>query len=705
MFKKNTPPHPSSPVPPFPVVMQAAVEVDAIVPVAAAKSPSRPKQAMRKVGRVVDKTVPVAVQGGLAVVQVAGAVGGAAADVFAGPGGGAGVSAAVGLVATVCDIGMAIYEQFKLAYANKAQCKRLAERVQIICESVRGLDVTRNVSHYIAALQKLESTLRSCLELIQKFSDRSWFKRVINAGTDSEQFESFYTDLSTHIQQLQLGINTQSLLNEEEARKDAEFDRAAMLANQGQILQLNYEMRQTLYYQGFQAEERNRILQMQMDSITEQLQQLLNGQSSSHQLSSSSSASLSDENALPSYLKVPFHQLVMQEKLGEGSLGAVYLGFWREQEVAIKMISGDFTELQKREFIREVKITNRLRSPHIIQLFGACIEPGRACMVLEYLPGGALDKYLRHHELTLPHREQLVLQIAQGLYYLHDNSLLHRDLKGSSILVDELGRAKIGNLGLAKAEWASIQTIGDAKQSQSFAWMAPEVLGRGGTYTAASDVYSFGLLMWMIFTGETPYAGLKEQQIPQCVISGQRESFTTAIPDSYQNLIARCWAQDPHQRPTMEEVLQVLRPLQPKLLESQCWHSGKRLDAEALYEKGMTLINQGDYTQASACFWKSASKGHLKAQTNLGTLCLQNQLPVSAVTQEQMPKQVGHAYLLSSAKGGHVRAMTNVAYQFESGDGIEKNIKEAAFWYQKAGDQGDKAAQARSQQLFATLNK
>ncbi|MFN7098261.1 MAG: hypothetical protein ACK4PR_12005, partial [Gammaproteobacteria bacterium] len=183
-------------------------------------------------------------------------------------GAGIGVSAAVEVVGSLCQIGVTIYEQFQLAKANKSQCKRLADRVVVVCSSVMGLDLTSKKGNYIFALQKLETTLKKAQQLIEKFAHDNWFKQVLCAGTDSEEFKKIYSLLKEHIQQLNLALTAQQVLNNEEDQKDARLDRDEIKNNIKTIIDSNVDLKQQLQTMQLEQKDRSKILDQQMASMT-----------------------------------------------------------------------------------------------------------------------------------------------------------------------------------------------------------------------------------------------------------------------------------------------------------------------------------------------------------------------------------------------------------------------------------------------------
>eukprot|EP00923_Selenidium_pygospionis_P040319 GHVN01069709.1.p1 GENE.GHVN01069709.1~~GHVN01069709.1.p1 ORF type:complete len:1202 (+),score=273.20 GHVN01069709.1:504-3608(+) len=168
-----------------------------------------------------------------------------------------------------------------------------------------------------------------------------------------------------------------------------------------------------------------------------------------------------------------------------------------------------------RDFYSELQVLSRLRHPNVTLMFGVVLSPSYA-IVTEYVRCGSLFDMLHryHNKLTLPQVVRLAKEIAYGMAYLHTNGVLHCDLKSSNILLTPSGSVKICDFGLAtvcdddsernKATSGLPQMLGCVGTHH---WMAPEVL-RGEGFTMASDVYSFGMILWEMLTREIPYRGM-----------------------------------------------------------------------------------------------------------------------------------------------------------------------------------------------------
>lgn len=378
-------------------------------------------------------------------------------------------------------------------------------------------------------------------------------------------------------------------------------------------------------------------------------------------------------------------QLSFQQKLAEDSFGKVYLGRWCEQDVAIKMVEGRLNEADKREFIREVNIMSRLRNPNIVQFYGACLESNRACLVMELMEQGSLTQLMAKGPLTPLQQKQVALDITRGLYFLHSQKVLHRDMKTGNILINKEGRAKISDFGLSKVNYTGIQSI--HKQADAIQYQSPESL-QGKDYTEKSDIYSLGVVLWEIFTGKKLCVNIKGIALTQAIINGQREEIPREVPQIIKRLIEDCWQTDPDKRPVLTHILREIEHYQPRSVSPV---------PEVYYTQGLEAEKQHNLVEAKRCYQKAVDKDHVRAKTNLGTFFLKG------LGGCPIDKKLAFRYFEDAAKAGHIRAMFNAATMLENGDGVPMDLRQALAWLEQAAAKGDKDATAKVTELKALI--
>lgn len=566
-----------------------------------------------------------------------------------------------------------IYDQVQLVKANKKQCQRLSERVRIVEQAVKDLEKAPEVSRYEAGLNALHHCLTNALAFIEKFSASNRLERyLLKTGTSKEQFAELNDELQKAVQQLNLGLTAQQLMNQEQDKADREADAKALLDNQKEILAKNEAMLQDLQGLKLDAQDRHDVLLLQIQALHQQFANVLQ----------SPRASVRAPSGLEASLQIPYYELAFEAKIAEGSFGKVYKGRLYEQTVAIKLLTGQLTHTEEAQFKREVQIMSRLRHPHITQFLGSAITNHQACLVMEYLEKGALYEVLGQTPLTPELQKQLAVDIAKGLHYLHSQTIWHRDLKSANILVDAHFKAKISDFGLSKIHTTSIQTI--TERSQAPKWQAPECFARHAQYTDKSDIYSYGVILWEIFTGQRPYAQIADEKFIGYLLSGQRETIPAHVPEPIAKLIDDCWQTDPLKRPALPQIIKAVEAYQPRPPSPS---------PEERYHRGLDYERQKDYSKAYQEYQQSAAKGYFKANTNVGLFFLRG---LGGAPQD---KAQAYQSFLKGANNGHLRAMVNVAMMLEYGDGIQKDIDQACYWYQQAAEQGDKQAHERYQKL------
>lgn len=613
--------------------------------------------------------------------------------------------APVSAIASILTLAKAIYDQAELVQGNQAQCKRLAQRVQIIASSLESIAQKKQTTtpqgvdnpQYQQALQSLQNTLQEALAFVTLFTGRSWLRRIIQADTYKSKFDEIYAWLEQDIQQLNLGLAIKQVLNHEQDQQDRALDNQALLAKQGEVIKEIQAAKVEMQKLAMDDLNRHKVLEKQLASMQYCLAQLNPNQKQK-------------KSSVPTKLLVPFFDLSIDKLLAEGSFGTVYLGRYCEQDVAIKLLERELNTEERKEFLREVHIMHDLRSDYIVPLYAVCDEPGRAAVVMKLMGQGSLRSILDKHQqepLSNQQKHQLALDIALGLHYLHSHDVLHRDLKSANVLIDHEGRARLSDFGLSKHGSTNITTL--EKQSHAMQWMAPEVvLGSGDkhTLTVQADIYSFGVVLWEIMTAKIPYANLTPMQFAINLQEGGRETIPEDTPTVYQDIIRGCWQEKPFNRPPLARIIHQLReytvPTPTYMVGqdsarqySRFWKTpnaiAEKIDPDVLYSAGCQYESQKEHKKALFCYQKAARSGHVKAKTNAGMLYLQGSHTIKA------DKEEAHQLLEEAAKAGHCRAMRNVARQYEKGDGIPQDREKAKHWYEKAAEAGDDYAKKKCQ--------
>jgi len=259
---------------------------------------------------------------------------------------------------------------------------------------------------------------------------------------------------------------------------------------------------------------------------------------------------------------VDMREVVLKERIGRGSVGDVYRGYWRGTEIAVKkMPTVNFTPNFMKEMLREAEIMKSIRHPNILTFMGASTEWPDVCIITEYMPRGSLWQILHNPNIQLSWdlKRKMAIDACTGMNFLHCSNIIHRDLKSHNLLVDQNWKVKVADFGLSKMiEEKCISTM---TACGTPCWTAPEVL-RHQRYSVKADVYSFGICLWEMATREDPYQNIPPfQVILQVATKGLRPEIPPDCPQEWAQLIRDCWADDPDQRPTFAEVQQRLQTM------------------------------------------------------------------------------------------------------------------------------------------------
>uniref|UniRef100_A0A672GPN0 mitogen-activated protein kinase kinase kinase n=1 Tax=Salarias fasciatus TaxID=181472 RepID=A0A672GPN0_SALFA len=275
--------------------------------------------------------------------------------------------------------------------------------------------------------------------------------------------------------------------------------------------------------------------------------------------------------------QVDFRELSLEEVIGVGGFGKVYRGTWRGELVAVKAARQDPDEdisVTAQNVRQEARLFAMLTHPNIIALQGVCLQEPNLCLIMEYASGGPLSRALAGRRIPPHVLVNWAVQIARGMLYLHNEAIvpvIHRDLKSNNILLAqpienecmEGLTLKITDFGLAR-EWHKTTKMSTAG---TYAWMAPEVI-KSSTFSKGSDVWSYGVLLWELLTGEAPYRGIDGLAVAYGVaVNKLTLPIPSTCPEPFAQLMSECWDQDPHRRPNFGSILAQLTALEQQVKE------------------------------------------------------------------------------------------------------------------------------------------
>ena len=242
------------------------------------------------------------------------------------------------------------------------------------------------------------------------------------------------------------------------------------------------------------------------------------------------------------------------KSIGEGGMANVYLAYDTilDRNVAVKVLRGDLATDEKfvRRFQREALSASSLSHPNIVEVYDVGEDNGQYYIVMEYIEGCQLKQLLKKRgRLTLSEVIDIMLQITDGLSVAHDAYIIHRDIKPQNIMILDSGLVKITDFGIAMA-MNSTQLTQTNSVMGSVHYLPPEQANGKGS-TLQSDIYSMGILMYELLTGELPYKGDNAVEIAlkhlKEKIPSVREKLPE-IPQSVENIIIKATAKNPKNR-------------------------------------------------------------------------------------------------------------------------------------------------------------
>lgn len=249
------------------------------------------------------------------------------------------------------------------------------------------------------------------------------------------------------------------------------------------------------------------------------------------------------------------------KSIGKGGYGEVFLARHEptKREVALKKLN--FNSVESSQFLyyaREVLTLANCNNPFLVKFLGFSKKPP-FLIATEYVPSGSLYDALHHMPgspvLTPTDKTIIAMGIANGMISLHDQNIVHRDLKSMNVLLNEKKQPVICDFGISR-------TVSDNTSVTSSIgtphWMAPEIF-QFNNYTIKVDVYAFAILFWELLTEGVPFFNVPPLQVCINVIQGKRPAIPTCADKSIKEFLARAWSPDPDERPTFREILALFK--------------------------------------------------------------------------------------------------------------------------------------------------
>ncbi|KAG0553636.1 hypothetical protein KC19_12G027000 [Ceratodon purpureus] len=311
----------------------------------------------------------------------------------------------------------------------------------------------------------------------------------------------------------------------------------------------------------------------------------------------SSANSTPEANQLDSRPEIRMRSLKQIAKLGSGSFGDVHKMNWLGFEVARKTFPGSSAS----DFEQEVQILEGLCHPNIVSLLGYTRDARNCYMIMELMDDDLYSLMQERLEncgtgdppFSISEAVHMMLQVAEGMLFLHEKSIVHRDLKSRNILVKRLKATEVGiktvhvkvaDFGLSRTKEKSRTYSTQTLNQGTTRWMAPEMIKLANEdghveshseevlkYPFKVDVYSFGMVCFEILTGDMPFPSLTTREVKRKVLGGERPQLPDDCPERLRCLIEACWSPKPDERPGFDYICAELRHLKCAHYVTSTW--------------------------------------------------------------------------------------------------------------------------------------
>jgi serine/threonine protein kinase len=255
------------------------------------------------------------------------------------------------------------------------------------------------------------------------------------------------------------------------------------------------------------------------------------------------------------------------EPIGKGGMGVVYKAedTKLKRSVAVKFLPSELSDDSEagERFLREAQAVAALSHPHICTIHEINEEEKQPFIVMEYVEGQSLKQKIEQGPLDQAEALDIAIQVAEGLEEAHKKGIIHRDIKPGNIMLTTKGQAKVMDFGLAKVLGKSLITK-EARTMGTVAYMSPEQ-ARGEKVDYRSDIWSFGVVMYEMLTGQLPFKGEHEQAIVYSILKEKPEPITDLkadIPVSVVEVVGKALEKNPDKRyKQAEELLDDLKSI------------------------------------------------------------------------------------------------------------------------------------------------
>jgi len=447
-----------------------------------------------------------------------------------------------------------LYQLAEQAKQNKEECKRLATHADTLYRSLDSQSRPNMPEDLVKRIQRLSNVLSDLCDTLEGLEHQSYLKRLLWSPSISDRIKKANQCMQDAIQAFHLD-------NEIDIRRFQHEHQKAMAAD-AENTQSNFKKVQDNDQAILSLLEVHKAeMQEDMLGIYQYLSGEQNGpkrdllQRGLHAMQRKSGKMRHTPNELMvTSLDVVVHH---DRKLGSGGFAEVYECTWKGIRAAVKVLDKGISDTM---LLQEMEVWRRLRHPHILEFYGAAplSDPPFFLCALK-MNGNALMFLQKNPQAD---RRKLLHDASLGLLYLHSHSIIHGDLKAANILIDENGQACLSDFGLSKIKMhtSTLRSFKpDLSQHGTARWMSPEQMLDGVTNNE-TDIYSFGMTMYEIYSGVPPFSNTADPLLLQLVVEwGRRprrpDNEANELDDQTWQLMEAAWHADPKHRPSASEVV------------------------------------------------------------------------------------------------------------------------------------------------------
>jgi len=256
------------------------------------------------------------------------------------------------------------------------------------------------------------------------------------------------------------------------------------------------------------------------------------------------------------------------QKIGIGTLGVTYQGIWNQRRASVKVTNSQ--DIKDESFLEtlydQALLLHTLNCPRLSKFSAVCLDR-EIILLQEWVSGIPLFglSQNKHNVIDLDWIFAVVTEIAEGMLYLHNNNIVHGNLKTKNVLVNRNQEIKINDYGMLCLKNRLFES--DKENNTTCYYFAPEIF-EGQPFSRKSDVYSFGMLLWELFARERPFLGINSyDEIKEAVVDKRQRPIIPVCPLVFHKLIESCWHADPLSRPTFEVIYSILSKPKEDLLK------------------------------------------------------------------------------------------------------------------------------------------